>query len=757
MASNDFGLTPDEQEEFEFRARAEAEAAAARTSAPPQQPVDASWGARARTLLNAAAGGALTVAGLPATTVNNVTNLAKAAIGAPYTALTGRTPDALQITPDENVPGTGAWLRQKLANSGVSTSPVDPRDPVQRYGAAAAAAVPSVALGQPETVPQAALQATGAAAGGVAQQGAADAGVGPAGQALAGTIAGAAPGLAIGLPAAAARAAFGRGGDVDYATLKGIWNANAAGIDNPTLGQASGRSWPQALEAYFSRAPAAAGPFRDEMAAQANAAAGTIKGIVDNLTDRATGRAAGLAIDRGVTGSFMDRTAATRALLYKSLDSKIPADTQIDVSPYQKRIDAILAPVKGAEAQSAVIQRSTNGDFLTSLQASLQHDLKVAGLPTGAKPYTQPAQDYFTDGTNVVPAADGLKAGMQNFAGWKRVTQPETQGYIVPGDAGPHFVSESDISPSTTLPYAAVARLRTMIGDKMDADALQGNRTDGNLKALYGALSDSMSTGAAAQGQEALNAFNRANSYYSAYRNRVDTLNNVIYRKGGPEAVYDAAMAGTKAGSSQLHSIMQSLPEEAQNTVIATTLNRMGKAIPSAQNAAGDAWSFNTFLTNYNKMSPQARDELFGRVTGDYGQQLDSLVNFANQWRQSKVPYANPSGTAGTGALLGAGSAAAGSAVEAAHGNFIPAGVLLTTLGANAAGVRLISNPRFVSWLANSYRMPQSATPALIAQLAASAKDSGDAPLGQVASILQQRLARSTSGQAPVDQVAQQK
>lgn len=54
------------------------------------------------------------------------------------------------------------------------------------------------------------------------------------------------------------------------------------------------------------------------------------------------------------------------------------------------------------------------------------------------------------------------------------------------------------------------------------------------------------------------------------------------------------------------------LPQGAKRTFSATTIDDMGRSTSGAQNDLGTNWSFDTFLTNYDLMSPQARKIVFG-------------------------------------------------------------------------------------------------------------------------------------------------
>ena len=58
----------------------------------------------------------------------------------------------------------------------------------------------------------------------------------------------------------------------------------------------------------------------------------------------------------------------------------------------------------------------------------------------------------------------------------------------------------------------------------------------------------------------------------------------------------------------------------------ASALERMGRALPGVQNAAGDVFSADRFLTNWNNMSQQAKASLFGSLPGGYADSIDQLV-----------------------------------------------------------------------------------------------------------------------------------
>lgn len=105
----------------------------------------------------------------------------------------------------------------------------------------------------------------------------------------------------------------------------------------------------------------------------------------------------------------------------------------------------------------------------------------------------------------------------------------------------------------------------------------------------------------------------RANNYYKMSASRLDQLERVVDKNGGPEKVYAAAMSGTKDGGTTLRAVMQALDQEGQRAVTGAVLKRMGLASAGQQGAEGAEFSAQTFLTNWNKLSPEARRALFDR------------------------------------------------------------------------------------------------------------------------------------------------
>lgn len=233
-------------------------------------------------------------------------------------------------------------------------------------------------------------------------------------------------------------------------------------------------------------------------------------------------------------------------------------------------------------------------------------------------------------------------------------------------------------------------------------------------KALYAALSNDLKEAADEAGAAAQKAFARANDHHAAGMKRIEDVLSPVVSKADPEDIFKAAIAGTKEGASTISGVMKSIPEDSRKVVASTMLRRLGRATAGQQDDLGEAFSTETFLTNWNKISPEAKTSLFGSMSKDMRSNLDEIAKVAANIREGSKVFANPSGTqqavssqvAGGGFLV---------ALVTGHPE-VAAAIGGTALAANATA-RLMTNPGFVTWLAQSSRAPSAALPAAIQTL----------------------------------------
>ncbi|MFC4822231.1 hypothetical protein ACFO6Q_18030 [Dokdonella ginsengisoli] len=284
---------------------------------------------------------------------------------------------------------------------------------------------------------------------------------------------------------------------------------------------------------------------------------------------------------------------------------------------------------------------------------------------------------------------------------------------------------------SGQLPYEAVKQLRTRVGEMIANAGLVSDVPRGELKQLYGALSQDIRN-QAARDPKAFAATNRAENYYRAGMDRLERVEAVVDRAGGPEKVFQAALSGTREGASTLHGVMQSLKPEEAKIVTSAVVRRLGSANPSAQNELGDAFSTESFLTNWNKLSGAAKQVLFDRMGPTFRNDLDQIAKATSNVRDGSMVFRNPAGTAGAATQATTAATAVTALLSGHYG--AAAGIVAGVAAANLSA-RLMTNPTFVRWLARQTTVPVHALPSQVSVLANMAERGSDPDLTDAAQL----------------------
>lgn len=273
------------------------------------------------------------------------------------------------------------------------------------------------------------------------------------------------------------------------------------------------------------------------------------------------------------------------------------------------------------------------------------------------------------------------------------------------------------------ISYDALKRIRSDIGEAISDYSLSPDTPTREYKALYAALSRDMEAAAQSQGPAAVSAAKRANNYTRASADRLETIDRVVDKNGGPEKVYGAVMSGTQDGGTTLRAVMQSLPKDGQKAVTAAVIKRMGLATAGNQGAAGDTFSAATFLTNWNKVSPEAKRALFDRYGPGFSASMDRIARVAENIKTGSKVFANPSGSANKIAGYGYWTGVAGSAAAAPFTGGAPLISLLVGGAFANAAARGMTNPKIVAFLARNAQKPIGSAVAELSILANSDPD----------------------------------
>lgn len=250
---------------------------------------------------------------------------------------------------------------------------------------------------------------------------------------------------------------------------------------------------------------------------------------------------------------------------------------------------------------------------------------------------------------------------------------------------------------SEHLPYSVLKQLRTKIGEQIEWGPFSTDPANGQMKQVYSSLTADMNNGAASVSTEAAQAVRKANAAYAVSKEQQKILNTVINKAGGPEKVFTSLMAGTKEGATTLKEVLSAIDQPSRNVLAASALQRMGRATAGAQDIAGTVFSPDTFLTNWNKMSPEARSALFDSLPGGYAKNVTKFAENVSRLKEYLKVLPNPSNTAQAalwGGALSAGITAllTGNPLLAAKIAALPAGTKMLSAA--------LTNPQTVKWLA---------------------------------------------------------
>jgi len=254
------------------------------------------------------------------------------------------------------------------------------------------------------------------------------------------------------------------------------------------------------------------------------------------------------------------------------------------------------------------------------------------------------------------------------------------------------------------IAFSALRQVRTGIGQDIARPNLIGGSGAQNaaLKRIYGALTEDMSAAAKAAGPEAAKRLAVADRFTRAFMSTAAKTLDKISKFDADERAFNFVMSATKDGVKQLRRLHRQFTNEEFDTIAGTVLGRMGLARPGAQGAAGDTFSVSTFLTNWNRISPEAKKVLFGGARyRDLAPELDNLVRVVSSLKAVEK-LTNTSNTAQNliafTTLQTLGGALTGFAVggpDAISGLAGAAGFII----APRLAAKLITSPAFVKWL----------------------------------------------------------
>ena len=276
------------------------------------------------------------------------------------------------------------------------------------------------------------------------------------------------------------------------------------------------------------------------------------------------------------------------------------------------------------------------------------------------------------------------------------------------------------------IPFGVIKELRSRLGAILSGEDMVTDISLRDVRRLYGSLSDDMTTAISEKGPAALNAWTRAETFWKNGMDRIEGILQPLVDKRTPEQAFAALTSGSRDGATILRGTMRSLGAEERGLVQSTVVRRLGLANPSAQDAAGDVFSPETFLTRWNAFHPEAKSALFEKADPRVVGNLDALAKAIEIRKKAAGAMPNPSGTAPNTAFFaimsGLGSLGMGAMTGNLQGASVGAlgGPLAAATGSTLAA-KAFTSPRLIDWMVRQTKVPFGM---LAQQLALLAKDS---------------------------------
>lgn len=655
------------------------------------------------------------LAGLPVDTMANVVDLAKAGYGTVVTAA-GRPDLAPVINEDRSgVVGSSAWLAKNInagANAAGLSSPIDnpnPQDPMSRIAHtggrfAGASVVPSsrVAISpvqQAQNIGMGTL--SGLSAGAV------------------GEVAPEYAGVAGMLPSMGAKSAadimryLARGDEAGRVSMQQrMHDLEQAGVTNPSAGLASGNRLLQGVENLLSLTPGSMGIMGENRLAALAGLQGKAEGLRNRLHPVHGAAEAGAGIQADLRGAFKERIGNTYGILNDRVGAAVGNST-VAIPETLSTATRLSTPIRGAEATSGQLINPRIAQIAENLRADAFGTTRPQQSPNIGNPTANLPTAPTVGSPSVMNQQGGFAA---NPSLWNAPAVPNNPLPNRPGNApagnGIPNASLWNAQKEPGIPFNALKDLRTRVGKETQSNAIMGTPEQGEFKQLYGAMSQDMKAGVALadllKGTKGTQALERANTYYSNAMARVEAMNNIAGRST-PEGAYNAVANSLSTGPTTFGRVRNAVTTDTRQKIVATIVDDLGRATPGQQNADGSEWSPRTFVTNYNRIDPAARKELFKRMPGgeQYARDLETIAKAADMVNQGAKVMANPSGTAAAVANRGTISALT-------VGVYFYPMVAAATAGGLAMGnatARLLTNQGFVRWLADTPKVtPENMT-----------------------------------------------
>lgn len=305
------------------------------------------------------------------------------------------------------------------------------------------------------------------------------------------------------------------------------------------------------------------------------------------------------------------------------------------------------------------------------LSASEAGDTLVSGLSRYVKNFKAKSNKLFSAVGDAVPDATVIYTP-ETVAAIKDAIAPFADKPAISKQLGLEKWAAIADDLEGGLTWRAASDLRSSIGESIGKiNGELASMDQGKLKLAYSKLTADLESAAKAAGPEAERAWRRATNYYRRGAEYIEKNLDKTINANSPERAFEAFASMAKRDSAQadwkrLYRIKSSMERSEWDQVAASIVDRMGRAPAGQQGAFGDVFSPAKFLTEWNKISDDAKKVL---LRPDVRKEMDQLAEVAAVAKAGNAErnFSN-TGTAMGLLLTGAGGVADMGATAAALG-----------------------------------------------------------------------------------------
>jgi hypothetical protein len=670
-------------------------------------------------------GGAM-VLGAPQDTATNIKDMLTAGYGLAKGAMGSK--DLPELTDRSQQQFSSEGIIDFLKNKGIILPGAEPTSPQGALGASALQGGTAALFGGGRLTPGQVAGAfgSGALSGTGAQATSMLAPDNPALTQLGGVLPGHV-GTAVKAPLSAGVRRMLVGNEAQQAKMRAnITEANQAGVQQPSGGQITGNHVLAGAEGTLARLPGAGGVMDEAALKRQEGMRTRAEEIARGLhpAGEVSQEEAGAHLRTGIEGHIKNAHSEIEAA-YAPVDADIHPKFPVVINGLRSLLREIAGPVRGAEATGKLLTNPLAAQVMESIETDLAAvqaggKAEVSPQDVGPKPTPPPAGSTPKEkrAYHEALAQYNAKVKAAQQAADRANQAPETRTRELTQRKGDKLqtlerkieverpYAEGGRPAKNSLPFATVQKLRSKIGRALAEERKSDGPSVGLYEAMYEALSDDV-RGALPPKQRA--DWEKATAFAKQINERVKNVMIPLLRAKTPEKAVTAAFSGTKEGASSFRQIMGALKPEQRNAMASHVLEKLGSATPGKQNAAGDVFSSETFLTNWNKMlHDDAKAALFPDPKTRAA--LDQLASVADKMREAGRGTHNPSGTARavTHAGMAGGVTTAildhlfsGHPLRAAG---VAAGATTQLLGTRQLA-KAMTSPEFIKWLAEGTKI----------------------------------------------------